>query len=144
MSTSAKKLLVSSDRTRHNSGMPEVMVKKTPVPLVTLKKRAEFLRIAAVKRKWVTPGMIVQIAPAETVGGIGFGLTASKKVGMAVTRNRAKRRLRALVREILPAARTDLNYVLIARPETATRDYADLRKDLLTALRRLDALQEKS
>lgn len=66
------------------------------------------------------------------------GFTASRKVGNAVARNRAKRRLRALSVEVL--ARHGVpgqDYVLIARATTPTRPYAALRKDLERALRRL-------
>lgn len=68
---------------------------------------------------------------------IGVGFTASKKVGGAVARNRAKRRLRALAAEILPAeGRPGFDYVLIARPATVTRAFDDLRADLREALAR--------
>jgi ribonuclease P protein component len=69
------------------------------------------------------------------------GFTASKKVGGAVVRTRARRRLRALAREVLlREAAPGYDYVLIARPETATRDYALLRDDLRYALKRLRLL----
>jgi ribonuclease P protein component len=68
---------------------------------------------------------------------IGVGFTASKKVGGAVARNRAKRRLRALAAEILPVeGRPGRDYVLIARPATVTRAFDDLRADLREALAR--------
>ena len=71
---------------------------------------------------------------------IGIGLTASKKVGSAVRRNRARRRLRALAREILPLAGTaGTDYVLIARAATASRTYMELTADLRDALAGLKA-----
>lgn len=71
---------------------------------------------------------------------IRYGLTASKKVGNAVIRNRCRRRLRALAEELLPeAGKPGNDYVLIARAETAERDWQALREDLLHALRRTDA-----
>ena len=90
-----------------------------------LKRRAEFLRVAASRRKWAAPGLILQAAPAEpqdksaSAPTIRVGFTCSKKVGNAVARNRAKRRLRAAAREVLgleAAPRHD--YVLIGRTET--------------------------
>ncbi len=73
---------------------------------------------------------------------IRVGYTASKKVGGAVQRNRAKRRLRALAREILAAeAAPGHDYVLIARSETVVRAYTDLKRDLRHALRRLGLLR---
>lgn len=73
---------------------------------------------------------------------IRVGFTASKKVGGAVVRNRARRRLKALAREVIAnEAAPGYDYVVIARAETATRDFADLRKDLRFALKRLRLLE---
>ncbi len=114
--------------------------------LVVLCRRAEFLAVAAHGKKWITPGLVVQIKPqatpqaqsAPTPEISGYGLTASRKVGNAVARNRARRRMRALANECLPRhAKPAHDYVLIARAATVTRDHADLKKDLLWALRKL-------
>jgi ribonuclease P protein component len=116
------------------------------VPLLKiLKKRAEFLAVAQKGKKWVTPGFILQCCPAsENDAAIRYGLTASiKSVGNAVKRNRARRRLRELVRELLPKhASPGFDFVMIARNETATRDFADLKKDLLWALKKLGAYHD--
>jgi ribonuclease P protein component len=67
------------------------------------------------------------------------GFTASRKVGNAVTRNRAKRRLRAAAAIMLPErGRPGTDYVLIARPETAKRPFTALLDDLAAALRRVE------
>ena len=103
-----------------------------------LRKRAEFLAVASTGKKWVAPGLILQIGPPHDAGPvIRYGLTASKKVGNAVTRNRARRRLRALAVEILPHAAPEHNYVLIAREATPKRVFADLRQDLINGLKRM-------
>ena len=66
------------------------------------------------------------------------GFTVTKKVGNSVTRNRAKRRLRAAAAAVLPVrARPGHDLVLIGRAETLTRRFADLLADLTTALERL-------
>lgn len=111
-----------------------------------LKRRAEFLRVAASRRKWAAPGLILQAAPAEpqdasaSAHGIRVGFTCSKKVGNAVARNRAKRRLRAAAREVLALEATHRHdYVLIGRTETLRRPYALLLQDLRTALKRVGA-----
>lgn len=77
--------------------------------------------------------------------GIRVGYTASKKVGNAVTRNRAKRRLRALARDLLPKLGQDgCDYVLIARAgTTTTRDYAALQSDLTWAMGKIHAPKKR-
>ena len=70
--------------------------------------------------------------------GLRVGFTATKKIGNAVKRNRARRRLRAAVDEVLRnsnAAGADL--VVVARQGTIARPYSDLKSDLTAALRRL-------
>jgi ribonuclease P protein component len=118
--------------------------------LARLKRRADFLRVAGLRRKWVTPGVMLQVAgavPGNTgpdQGGatIQIGFTASRKVGNSVVRNRARRRLKAVVDEVMPLyAKPGLDYVLIARRDTATRPYALLVEDLKLALRKTGALR---
>ncbi len=111
--------------------------------LAKLKVRADFLRVAATRNKVVTPGLILQAAPQPPgrIGGSGLrvGFTASRKVGNAVIRNRAKRRLREAAAEILAdRGNPGTDYVLIARSGTAERPYAALLDDLAAALRRIE------
>lgn len=114
---------------------------ETPRPPHRMKKRRDFLA-AAKARKWATPGFILQgrrRAHSEDVVGPRVGFTASKKVGNAVARNRAKRRLRAVADMLLgQAGRADWDYVLVARAETTVgRAFSDLRSDLETAISRV-------
>jgi ribonuclease P protein component len=118
------------------------------ITLSVLKKRAEFLAIAQKGKKWVTQSFVLQLSPsppAEKISVIRYGLTASGKIGNAVTRNRAKRRMRALIHEILPLyAMPGHDYILVARAATAVRDYADLKKDFLWALKKTGTYRENS
>jgi ribonuclease P protein component len=115
--------------------------------LERLKARRDFLRVAGVRRKWAAPGLILQVAETpdagETASATRVGFTASKKVGNAVSRNRARRRLRAAAAELLPDhAREGHDFVLIARMETIDRPYHLLLGDLATGLRRLKVWRE--
>ncbi|HRW17062.1 MAG: ribonuclease P protein component [Rhodobacteraceae bacterium] len=107
-------------------------------PVSVLTRRAEFLAAARAFRQG-KPGFALQgrpRGPGEAPEGIRVGFTCSRKVGNAVARNRAKRRLRAVAREVLPGeGRAGWDYVLIGRPgETAARDFAALCADLRAAL----------
>jgi len=112
-----------------------------PAPLERLKRRREFLNVAASRRRFVTPSMILQHLPQEsTAPRVGF--TVSKRVGNAVTRNRARRRLREAALRVFPAHATPADYVLVGRAETVSRSFADIVTDLETALRRLGAWKD--
>ena len=104
-----------------------------------LKTRPEFLLVAGHGRKWTTPGLILQARRRDgesASDAIRVGFTCSKKVGGAVERNRAKRRLRALASERIPqGGRSGTDYVLIGRQSTIKRPFDLLRKDLDDALR---------
>lgn len=109
--------------------------------LPRLKRRPEFLAVAGAGRKAVAPGLVLQ-ARARDGGGIRVGFTVSRRVGGAVSRNRARRRLRALAQEIMAErAKDGFDYVLIGRAATVTRPYDRLAEDLLGALRRLGCLR---
>jgi ribonuclease P protein component len=68
---------------------------------------------------------------------VRVGFTASRKVGNAVLRNRARRRLRAVAAQVLAQAEPGNDFVLIARPATVDRDYQALVGDLVAGLKRL-------
>ncbi len=103
-----------------------------------LKNRADFLRAARGVRR-VVPGLTLEICPtpesAAKAGCLRVGFTASRKIGGAVERNRAKRRLRAAAAAVLPlSGRQRTDYVLVARPNTLNRPFDGLLEDLAAAL----------
>jgi ribonuclease P protein component len=106
-----------------------------------LLNRRDFLRVQA-GRRVAMPGFVLQIAPApDSIPSVRVGFTVSRKVGNAVQRNRVRRRLREVVRLVIPAhARRDLDYVLVGRQAALSRDFALLREELVEALKRLKAL----
>lgn len=85
------------------------------------------------------PGFVLLVRDrADDSADIRVGFTVTKKIGNAVVRNRMKRRLRALAREILPEAGiSGADHVLIGRMGGNDRIFADLRADLVKALGRV-------
>lgn len=122
--------------TQGQGNAAEAPERSPAVSLCVMAKRSDYLKAASARRQG-TGGFLLQARDrfdGDPVTRVGF--TASKKIGNAVLRNRAKRRLRALAREVLvPEARPGWDYVLVARPEaTIARPYADLCADLRQAL----------
>lgn len=119
---------------------PENNTENNIQKIFVLSKRQDFLRIAGVKKKWVSNSMIVQQAEMveQDLSRIRVGYTASKKVGNAVRRNRAKRRLREVVRQILwDEGQRGHDYVLIARAAMLDTSFDQLIRDFSWCLKRL-------
>ena len=114
----------------------EPHIQRTSIPDI-LTKRSDF--VAASKRgdKGVAFSVIVQKRNRGDTAPARYGITASKKIGNAVARNRAKRRLREIVRHVLSSqAKNGCDYVLIARHNTGTVEWDQLVKDFNKALKK--------
>ncbi|OYU68949.1 MAG: ribonuclease P protein component [Alphaproteobacteria bacterium PA2] len=112
-------------------------------PITRLKVRPDFL--AAAKAKSCAKGAVVLQARArrDDAEAVRVGFTATKKVGGAVVRNRAKRRMRAAARQMVPLfGRPGHDYVLIARNGAPTRPWGRLLDDVKSALLSLRAESE--
>ena len=108
--------------------------------LARLTQRKQFLAAAEHGRRFRSSAFAVQVRDAaveEAQDGLRLGLTASRKVGNAVKRNRIRRRLRAAAEIALaPKASTACDVVIVARPETLTAPFSTLVAELAIAVER--------
>lgn len=114
-----------------------------------LKLRSEFLQVAATRRKWAAPGLVLQVRDNPPAGdeaaAIRVGFTVSRKVGNSVKRNRARRRLKAAAAQVMPRdALPGHDYVVIGRQETLRRPFSLLLQDFQTALKRVGAFRART
>lgn len=118
-----------------------------PRHLVRIKCRPHFVQVAQQGRKQFSKGLILQVRSrtqdedSQTpVDAIRVGFTVTRKVGNAVVRNRIRRRLKAVAREVLTKhAKPGNDYVLIGRTAAQLRPFPELLSDLAQALRKTDA-----
>lgn len=103
-----------------------------------LRKRGEYLRMQRIGRRRGS-GRLVVLCAASRRGDSRLGITVSRKVGNAVTRNRIKRWVREVFRRIRPAVQPAQDILVIARPEAAAASYDDVRAEMLRALRIAEA-----
>lgn len=116
-------------------------VSQQPITLGRLKKRAEFLRVRG-GRSWRAGSLVLQARKRTQTDELDrvarFGFTATKRLGNAVIRNRARRRLKETVRIAASnLARPGYDYVIIARDGALKRPFSDLEKDLSAAFERV-------
>ena len=104
-----------------------------------IKSRKDFIRIQRNGKKVVSSCLIVQhLKSIDDENPTRFGFTASKKVGGAVLRNKAKRRMRSLVNELKNVFKPlGQDYVLIARKQAIYQDYNKIKDELIDSVRTL-------
>ncbi|MDA7949063.1 MAG: ribonuclease P protein component [Hyphomicrobiaceae bacterium] len=104
-------------------------------PFGRLKKRADYLRVRG-GRSWRSGSLVLQARRRTEqddrfASPPRFGFTATRRIGTAVARNRARRRLKETVRRIAQShARPGYDYVVIARRGALTRSFTNMQKDL--------------
>lgn len=101
-----------------------------------LSRASDFARL---RREGISfHGKLVVLSILKTGPGTRtqIGLITSRRVGSAVARNRVRRRLREIVRALQPVIEAGVQLVLIARAAAARAEFATLRDDVLTLLRR--------
>jgi ribonuclease P protein component len=105
------------------------------LPLRRMVWRSEFLKANGGTRVPM-PAFVLLVRPrGDDEAEVGYGITATKKLGGAVIRNRAKRRFRAIIRDQFPShALSGADHVLIARRDALTQPHAALTADIVKAL----------
>lgn len=114
-----------------------------PVSLINIRKRIDFLKISKEGQKKFTKGFILQKVKRNNYKDkfldknfARIGLTVTKRVGTAVVRNKVKRRLRSLSKEILTImGKKNYDYVIIANKKAILMNYNELKKDLIEAIK---------
>ena len=112
-----------------------------PNSLTRILKRSEYLRVKQRGTSVAAPGLVIQAAPGANDSNFLYprvGFTVSKKVGNAVKRNRARRRLKSVASDVLPKEGfPSWDYVFIGRAMTLDRTYDSLLQDARLALRKI-------
>jgi len=108
--------------------------------LKRLTKRSDFLRVQRANIKYVTPSLVVQSASNSSLGQMTarVGFTASKKIGNAVSRNFAKRRMRALISRQSDTLVEATDYVVIARQAMLVKKFSDIEAEMIGAIHALN------
>ncbi|MCX4370334.1 MAG: ribonuclease P protein component [Dysosmobacter sp.] len=109
---------------------------------VTLKQNYEFRRLYQRGASAVGDGMVLYCRK-NRLGHNRLGITASVKLGNAVKRNRARRRLREVYRLNSPQLRQGWDIILVARGRTLTAPWKELNGTFLRLSRKLDILADK-
>ena len=116
-------------------------------PVERMVRRSQYVRVARARKYVAAKGLILQFEikdPNEDGNKYRVGFTVSKKVGNAVVRNRARRRLKSVVNDALTSSEErPLDLVLIGRVSTLKRSYDELLGDFRFALKSARTRQEK-
>ena len=104
--------------------------------LITIKKRCGFIKSNKFSRKIHSPNFIIQILRSDEVSKVPlFGITITKKIGSAIMRNKIKRRLKSIIRELLKYKckyfNLSFNYILICKKDIVKVSYSDLENELM-------------
>lgn len=106
----------------------------------TFKASPDFQRLSRDGKRWSCAAFILQYLPKDPEAAAQFGFTASRKVGNAVVRNRAKRRLREMIRlQLKEGVLNGFDLVLIAKTAAATYDFSMMQIDFKKGLKTLGA-----
>lgn len=107
-----------------------------------VKKNAEFQKIFKRGKSFANRQFVVYCFEKEGQEDFRIGLSVSKKVGNAVTRNRIKRYIRQAFLEMKDEVKPNMDYVIIARHQAATMDFHESKKSLQHVLKIAKMIQK--
>ena len=100
-------------------------------------KRSDYLR-ASKSKYFRSNSFIIQFYNRADTLGPRYGVTATKKIGNAIKRNKAKRRIRNLVKDLLPKyGKNGYDYVFIAKENLINEDWEVLKEESTSVLKDL-------
>ncbi len=108
-----------------------------------IKKNEEFQKVFKKGKSFANRQFVVYCLRKEEQQAFRVGLSVSKKIGNAVTRNQIKRYIRQTFLELKNDVRQDMDYVIIARSQAATLDFHETKKSLEHVLRIAKVLKKK-
>lgn len=106
-----------------------------------LRRTSDFKRVRQTGKVFTHPFLVLNVLPNEN-NSLRIGITASKAVGSAVQRNRARRRLRAVADYLLPKLPAGWDVVMIARKPVLTADFVQLREAVVGLMERTGLLPD--
>ena len=109
----------------------------------SLKRHKEF-RFTYRTGRQVGGGSFVLVTARNRKGKVQVGFSVSKKIGNSVTRNRAKRRLKACFSPLLPCVKPGYNLIFIARPSALTAPFLSMQMSMVSALQRSGVYEEQA
>ncbi|MEC1178482.1 ribonuclease P protein component [Metasolibacillus meyeri] len=107
-----------------------------------IKKNEDFQKVFKKGRSFANRQFVVYCLTKEAQEEFRIGLSVSKKIGKAVTRNQIKRYIRQTFLELKDEVRQDMDYVIIARHQAATLDFHETKKSLQHVLKVAKVLKQ--
>ncbi len=110
---------------------------------VPMKKNAEFKRTYSKGKSYVTPSLVLYVHK-DRKNFSRYGITASKKIGCAVKRNRARRIIKQAFFELSSSIIIGYNLVFVARAKTPFLKSTFIKKDMRKLLDSANILKKES
>ncbi|WP_332650834.1 ribonuclease P protein component [Lysinibacillus sp. 54212] len=108
-----------------------------------IKKNEDFQKVFKKGKSFANRQFVVYCMRKEDQQAFRIGLSVSKKIGNAVTRNQIKRYIRQTFLELKDEVRQDMDYVIIARHQAATLDFHETKKSLEHVLKIAKIIKKK-